>query len=410
MPGAGTDKTRRWVEQPGPCVILVEPQLADNIGAAARAMANFGLSQLRLVAPKCGWPAERAYVMASGADRILDAAQIFDNVEAAIGDLNFVLRHDGARARPGEASGGSPAAAAEIAGGESRGGRKRRPDVRARAQRAGEPRGRARGPHHHAAGEPGLRVAQSRAGGGDRRLRVVPADDRRRAAVRYAAEIRPRAAPAAAGVLPKPRTRAGEGRVLPPARQARDDADQPAQYLLAHAADAAGHPDPAAASSWRSRKGARVRRAAACSTATRPARCARCSAEHVRGSSTRAARTDARPRAPVAAQSDRCRARAVGGHQQGPPLRRARLQAPDAGRHAHHGFRLVCAAARDRHRAGRESPGGREGARLQARLAHGARLSGAGDLREADVERRCGRRARHGGGRGRRGDMPPDGA
>ena len=49
MPGAGTDKTRRWVEQPGPCVILVEPQLADNIGAAARAMANFGLSQLRLV-------------------------------------------------------------------------------------------------------------------------------------------------------------------------------------------------------------------------------------------------------------------------------------------------------------------------------------------------------------------------
>jgi tRNA/rRNA methyltransferase len=91
MPGAGTDKTKRWVEQPGPCVILVETQLADNIGSVARAMANFGLSKLRLVAPKCGWPAERAYVMASGANRILDAAQLYDSAEAAIGDLNFVF-------------------------------------------------------------------------------------------------------------------------------------------------------------------------------------------------------------------------------------------------------------------------------------------------------------------------------
>ena len=48
------------MERPGPCVILVEPQLADNIGAAARAMANFGLSRLRLVNPREGWPAERA--------------------------------------------------------------------------------------------------------------------------------------------------------------------------------------------------------------------------------------------------------------------------------------------------------------------------------------------------------------
>jgi tRNA/rRNA methyltransferase len=91
MPGAGTDKTKRWVEQPGPCVILVEPQLADNIGSVARAMANFGLSQLRLVAPKCGWPAERAYVMASGANRVLDGAKLYDSVESAIGDLNLVF-------------------------------------------------------------------------------------------------------------------------------------------------------------------------------------------------------------------------------------------------------------------------------------------------------------------------------
>jgi|SoiMethySBSTD1v2_1073268.scaffolds.fasta_scaffold122915_3 tRNA/rRNA methyltransferase len=122
MPGAGTDKTRNWVEQPGPCVILVEPQLADNIGAAARAMANFGLSQLRLVAPRESWPAERAYVMASGANRILDAAQVFDDVEAAIGDLNFVLAttaraHD--QAKPVVDAGAAARLAAErVAAGE----------------------------------------------------------------------------------------------------------------------------------------------------------------------------------------------------------------------------------------------------------------------------------------------------
>src|SRR5437762_2818663 len=51
MPGAGTDKTKNWVQQPGPVVILVEPQLGENIGSAARAMANFGLGRLRLVKP-----------------------------------------------------------------------------------------------------------------------------------------------------------------------------------------------------------------------------------------------------------------------------------------------------------------------------------------------------------------------
>jgi tRNA/rRNA methyltransferase len=91
MPGAGTDKTKDWVERPGPCVILVEPQLADNIGAAARAMANFGLTRLRLVKPREGWPAERAYVVASGAHRVLDRAQVYETVEAAIGDLNYVF-------------------------------------------------------------------------------------------------------------------------------------------------------------------------------------------------------------------------------------------------------------------------------------------------------------------------------
>src|SRR3984957_9139759 len=91
MPGAGTDKTKRWSEEPGPIVILVEPQLGENIGAAARAMANFGLLRLRLVKPKQSWPDDRARVMASGAGRILDDAALFDSVEAAIADCTFVL-------------------------------------------------------------------------------------------------------------------------------------------------------------------------------------------------------------------------------------------------------------------------------------------------------------------------------
>jgi tRNA/rRNA methyltransferase len=91
MPGAGTDKTKRWVEAPGPVVILVEPQLGENIGSTARAMANFGLSELRLVKPRDTWPNERAKAAASGADRVLDAARLFDTPEAAIADCTLVL-------------------------------------------------------------------------------------------------------------------------------------------------------------------------------------------------------------------------------------------------------------------------------------------------------------------------------
>ncbi len=91
MPGAGTDKTKRWIEQPAPVVVLVEPQMAENIGAAARAMANFGLSRLRLVKPVQGWPNEKARAMAAGADRVLAAAQLYDSLAEAIGDCSFVL-------------------------------------------------------------------------------------------------------------------------------------------------------------------------------------------------------------------------------------------------------------------------------------------------------------------------------
>jgi tRNA/rRNA methyltransferase len=91
MPGAGTDKTKRWLATPAPVVVLVEPQLGENIGAAARAMANFGLSRLRIVKPLQGWPNERAKVMAAGADRILESAELYDSMSAAVADCSFVL-------------------------------------------------------------------------------------------------------------------------------------------------------------------------------------------------------------------------------------------------------------------------------------------------------------------------------
>ena len=74
-----------------PVVILNEPQLAENIGAVARAMANFGLHDLRLVRPRDGWPQERAWASASGADWPLEGARVFDRLEDAIADLQLVL-------------------------------------------------------------------------------------------------------------------------------------------------------------------------------------------------------------------------------------------------------------------------------------------------------------------------------
>jgi tRNA/rRNA methyltransferase len=76
---------------PLPIIILVEPQLAENIGMVARAMANFGLSELRLVAPRNGWPKKGAHSAASGASHILERAALYPDVPAAIADLNFVF-------------------------------------------------------------------------------------------------------------------------------------------------------------------------------------------------------------------------------------------------------------------------------------------------------------------------------
>ncbi|HEV7255568.1 MAG TPA: RNA methyltransferase [Mesorhizobium sp.] len=75
----------------GPVIVLVEPQLGENIGMVARAMANFGLGELRLVNPRDGWPSEKARAAASRADHVVDAATVFPDLRAAVADLHFVL-------------------------------------------------------------------------------------------------------------------------------------------------------------------------------------------------------------------------------------------------------------------------------------------------------------------------------
>ncbi|WP_208440962.1 RNA methyltransferase [Bartonella raoultii] len=87
---AGTNKNRENLIN-GPMIILVEPQLPENIGMVARAMANFGLSKLRLVKPRETFPNEKAKAAASKADHVLNDAIIFDTLPDAIADLHYVF-------------------------------------------------------------------------------------------------------------------------------------------------------------------------------------------------------------------------------------------------------------------------------------------------------------------------------
>src|SRR5665213_3323451 len=91
MSGSGTDKTKSGREFAGPIVILVEPQLGENIGMAARAMGNFGLTRLRIVNPRDGWPNVHARRAASGADHILDHVELFDTVAQAVADCTLLF-------------------------------------------------------------------------------------------------------------------------------------------------------------------------------------------------------------------------------------------------------------------------------------------------------------------------------
>ncbi|MFO6463179.1 RNA methyltransferase [Jannaschia sp. KMU-145] len=74
-----------------PAFVLVRPQMGENIGASARSMLNFGLERMRVVAPRDGWPNERAVALASGAGRLLDAATLHDDTGAAVADCSFVF-------------------------------------------------------------------------------------------------------------------------------------------------------------------------------------------------------------------------------------------------------------------------------------------------------------------------------
>src|ERR1700728_24280 len=112
---SGTDRTKTGPDLSGPVVILVEPQLGENIGMAARAMGNFALDRLRIVNPRDGWPNVAAQRAAAGGDHILELAELFDTVEQAVADLDLLYAttaraHD--QAKPVM---GPQAAASEIA-------------------------------------------------------------------------------------------------------------------------------------------------------------------------------------------------------------------------------------------------------------------------------------------------------
>jgi tRNA/rRNA methyltransferase len=74
-----------------PAIILSHPQMGENVGAAARAMKNFGLTDLRLIAPQCGWPNERAKVLASGAGDIIEKARVYQTAAEALADIRLVF-------------------------------------------------------------------------------------------------------------------------------------------------------------------------------------------------------------------------------------------------------------------------------------------------------------------------------
>lgn len=90
MSGTDHNKIEDW-QGPTPVFVLVEPQMGENIGAAARAMWNFGLDRMRIVAPRDGWPNPKAVAMASGAGRVLDHVKVVDQTTEALEDLNYVF-------------------------------------------------------------------------------------------------------------------------------------------------------------------------------------------------------------------------------------------------------------------------------------------------------------------------------
>src|ERR1700750_1078643 len=123
MTGSGTDRSKAGLRLDGPIVILVEPQLGENIGMAARAMGNFALSRLRIINPRDGWPNIAAQRAAAGADHILERVELFDTVEQAVADLDLLFAPPARAQDQAKPVGGPEAAASEIAGHIATGGR-----------------------------------------------------------------------------------------------------------------------------------------------------------------------------------------------------------------------------------------------------------------------------------------------
>jgi transcriptional regulator NrdR len=155
-----------------PVIVLVRPQLGENIGKAARAMLNFGLTELRLVSPRDGWPNPSAGPAAAGADVVLEKAQVFETLAEAVGDCAHVyattVRKRGVTKpvltprKPRAKSTPTPLRPMP------RGPQRHR--LRPRAFGAGNRRCGAGPRDHHRADQPGVRLAQSGAGGDPVRL------------------------------------------------------------------------------------------------------------------------------------------------------------------------------------------------------------------------------------------------
>src|ERR1700748_2060489 len=120
---SGTDRTKTGLDVGGPVIILVEPQLGENIGMAARAMGNFALSRLRIVNPRDGWPNIAAQRAAAGADHILERVELFDTVEQAVADLDLLFATSARAHDQAKPVVGPEAATVEIAGHIATGGR-----------------------------------------------------------------------------------------------------------------------------------------------------------------------------------------------------------------------------------------------------------------------------------------------
>ena len=159
-------------DPPAPVIVLVRAQLGENVGAAARAMLNFGLTDLRLVGPQCGWPNVKAVQAASGATEVLNRLRVFERVADATGDLERLYA---TTARPRDLT--KPVVTAAQAAREARAALRRgeRVGILFGPERTGSVQRRSdlrrRGGRH--SGQSGLLLAQPRAGGAAGRLRMV---------------------------------------------------------------------------------------------------------------------------------------------------------------------------------------------------------------------------------------------